>query len=91
MVTDGADWGPATMSAWEALMWRRGPDPRTRSAGDPAGAARREPEWSRLVAVHERMTAKIPRPRDRGLRRHDTFALLSENSLRYYEAYRAPQ
>jgi len=26
------------------------------------------------------MTAKIPRPRDRGPRRHDTFALLSERT-----------
>jgi len=26
MVSDGADWAP-TMSAWGALMWRRGPDP----------------------------------------------------------------
>jgi hypothetical protein len=59
--------------------------------GDPAEAARREPEWSRLVAVHERMTAKIPTRRDQGLRRHDTFALLSENSLCYYEAYWALQ
>jgi hypothetical protein len=90
MVSDGADWGPATISAWEALMWRRGPDPYS-FGGDPAEAARREPEWSRLVAVHEPMTAKIPTPRDRGLSRHDTFALLSENSLRYYEAYWALQ
>jgi acyl-CoA synthetase (AMP-forming)/AMP-acid ligase II len=37
------------------------------------------------------MTAKIPTPRDRGLSRHDTFALLSENSLRYHEAYWALQ
>jgi hypothetical protein len=41
--------------------------------------------------VHERMTAKIPTPRDRKLSRHDTFALLSENRLRYYEAYWALQ
>jgi len=90
MVSDGADWARHDERVGGPHVASPAGSP-TRSAGDPAEAARREPEWSRLVAVHERMTAKIPTPRDRKLSRHDTFALLSKNRLRYYEAYWALQ
>ena len=66
MVSDAAQWGgPATMSAWEALMWRADGDPRTRSTGILLELLSAEPDWSRLLAAHERVTATISRLRDR--------------------------
>ncbi|MDT4938382.1 MAG: diacylglycerol O-acyltransferase / wax synthase, partial [Pseudonocardiales bacterium] len=67
MVIDAAaTWGgPATMSAWEALMWRADSDPRTRSTGILLEVLTSEPDWDRLVAAHERVTATISRLRDR--------------------------
>jgi diacylglycerol O-acyltransferase len=65
-VTDAAQWGgPATMSAWEALMWRSDTDPRTRSTGILLELLADEPDWARLVAAHERVTSTITRLRDR--------------------------
>ncbi|MCW2644929.1 MAG: diacylglycerol O-acyltransferase / wax synthase [Pseudonocardiales bacterium] len=65
-MTETANWGgSATMSAWEALMWRADPDPRTRSTGLLLEVLATQPEWSRLVAAHERVTATITRLRDR--------------------------
>ena len=66
MVSDAAQWGgPATMSAWEALMWRADSDPRTRSTGILLEVLSSEPDWAWLVAAHERVTATISRLRDR--------------------------
>ena len=62
MVSDGADWARHDERVGGPHVASPAGSP-TRSAGDPAEAARREPEWSRLVAEHERMTAKIPTPR----------------------------
>jgi WS/DGAT/MGAT family acyltransferase len=53
------------MSAWEALMWRADTDPRTRSTGMLLELLAGEPDWARLVAAHERVTATIGRLRDR--------------------------
>jgi WS/DGAT/MGAT family acyltransferase len=53
------------MSAWDALMWRTDPDPRTRSSGILLELLATEPDWDRLVAAHERVTAAVPRLRDR--------------------------
>jgi WS/DGAT/MGAT family acyltransferase len=66
MVTETSAWGgPATMTAWEALMWRSEANPRTRSSGVLLELLASEPDWSRLVAAHERVTREIPRLRDR--------------------------
>jgi WS/DGAT/MGAT family acyltransferase len=66
MVIDAQPWGgSATMSAWEALMWRSDTDPRTRSTGILLELLSSEPDPDRLQAAHERVTAQIPRLRDR--------------------------
>ena len=60
------EWGTASdMSEWEGLMWRLEADPRTRSAGALVEILDSEPDWVRLVAAHERVTAAIPRLRDK--------------------------
>lgn len=69
MTTNGdpaASWGgPAELSAWETVMWRAEGDHRTRSAGVVIEILDREPDWSRLVAAHERLAQRIPRLRER--------------------------
>lgn len=63
---EAAQWGgPASMSAWEGLMWRAEQDPRTRSTGILLEVLDREPDWTRFVNAVEQVTARIPRLRDR--------------------------
>lgn len=61
-----AAWGTdSDMTEWEGLMWRIEVDPRTRSSGALIEILDCEPDWERLVAAHERVTAAIPRLRDK--------------------------
>jgi WS/DGAT/MGAT family acyltransferase len=61
-----ASWGGGQdLSAAEALMWRAGRDPRTRSTGVVVELLDTEPDWDRLVAAHDRFTQRVPRLRER--------------------------
>ncbi|HEY5855694.1 MAG TPA: wax ester/triacylglycerol synthase domain-containing protein [Aldersonia sp.] len=63
---EAAQWGgPASMSAWEGLMWRAEQDHRTRSTGILLEILDSEPDWTRFVNAVEHTTARIPRLRDR--------------------------
>ncbi|MCW2713568.1 MAG: hypothetical protein JWN88_615 [Frankiales bacterium] len=53
------------MSAWEALMWRSEPDPRTRSTGILLEVLAGEPDWQRFREAHVRTTTRVPRLRER--------------------------
>lgn len=63
-----AEWGgPANLSPWEAVMWRAGADPRTRSASVVYEVLEVEPDWNRLVAAWDRLVGRVPRLRERVL------------------------
>ena len=63
---EAARWGgPASMSAWEGLMWRAEQDHRTRSTGILLEILDSEPDWTRFVNAVEHTTQRIPRLRDR--------------------------
>jgi diacylglycerol O-acyltransferase len=57
--------GAATLSAWEAVMWRAEGLHQTRSTGVLIELLDREPDWDRLVRAHDRLTSAIPRMRER--------------------------
>ena len=61
-----ATWGgPATLSAWDTVMWRAEGDPRTTSTGMLVGLLESAPEWEDFVAVLQDVAARVPRLRER--------------------------
>jgi WS/DGAT/MGAT family acyltransferase len=57
--------GPQDLSAWEALMWRAEPDPRTSSTGILLEILDGAPEWDRFVADVTNTVDRVPRLRER--------------------------
>jgi diacylglycerol O-acyltransferase len=57
--------GDASLSAWDALMWRTEADPRTSSSGFLLEMLESTPPWDEVLEAHRRTVARIPRLRDR--------------------------